>query len=117
MLHNNPNHLGIPQDPQKFLSFSVQPRADFGDHPDLCPPLFSGKGLKALNLPFQILFLVSGGHSGVEHRGAFWARRFYQDCPSRQLASRDRELPRPKPPPGSDIADPLLTSPIRELHG
>ena len=62
---------------KKFLSFSVQPGADFGHHFNLCPTLFMSKCLKALNLPFQILFLVSGGHSGVEHRGAFWAKRFY----------------------------------------
>jgi len=71
MLHDNPNHPGIPQDPQKFPSLSVQPGTDFGHHLNLYPTLFPGKGLKALNLPFQILFLVSGGHSGVEHRGAF----------------------------------------------
>jgi hypothetical protein len=79
--------------------------------------LFLGKGLKALNLPFQILFLVSGGHSVIEHGDTFWVRRFYPDGPSRQWAGRDRKLSCPKPPPGSDIADPLLTSPIRELHG
>jgi len=44
---------------KKFLSFSVQPGADFGHHFNLCPTLFLSE---ALNLPFQILFLVSGGH-------------------------------------------------------
>jgi hypothetical protein len=89
----------------------------FGHHFNLCPVLFLGKGLKALNLPFQILSLVGGGHSGIEHSDTFWARHFHQNCPGRQLAGRDGELAYPKPSPGGNIAYPLLASPIREFHG
>jgi hypothetical protein len=71
MLHDHPNHLGIPQDPEQVRSLSVHPGADVGHHCNRCPPLFVSNGLKAVNVPFQIRLLVSGGHAGVEHRGTF----------------------------------------------
>jgi hypothetical protein len=51
MLHDNPNHLGIPQE----VSFVFR-STHFGHHFNLCPTVLEQ------NLPFQILFLVSGGH-------------------------------------------------------
>lgn len=117
MLHHDPAHLGVAQHAQQLLPLPVQPRADLGDHVEVHPALLPGKRLKALHLALQVILLVDGADPCVEQRATFRVGFLHQDGAGGELPGGNGELARLEPPPGGEVADPLLAGPVGELHG